>query len=113
MRRKKKNESIWHYMGLRFGELTMPRVKFWYEVIPGFAFKAVWFGRQRKLWLAGKQYFVLYRDNLNNKCDASWILASKICVRDSWGDKFHDSGLLSSKKSEALRDYDYTNTDIL
>jgi hypothetical protein len=111
MRRKKKNESIWHYMMLN-GEFKMPRVKFWYEVFPGFAFKAVWFGRQRNLF-GYKQYFVLCRNNLKNECFVEWVLASKICQRDTWGDKFHDSGLLSSKKNEALRNDGYINTNIL
>ncbi len=92
MRRKKKNESIWHYMCV-FGEFTMPRVKLWYEVVPGFAFKAIWFGRQRKL-LGSRQYLVLYRDSSRNKCSVEWIFTSKLIERGLHNfDKFYNIGL--------------------
>ena len=93
MRRKKKNESIWHYMTINFGDFTMPKVKLWYEFVPGFAFRAIWFGRQRKL-LGRRQYLVLYRDNINDKCSIEWIFTSKLTERGLHNfDKFYNTGL--------------------
>ena len=67
-----------------------------YEIIPGFAFKAVWLGKQRK-WLGQKQYLVLYRDIINSKCEVEWTSISNLSRRDVSYEKFYNTGLLSSK----------------
>lgn len=77
--------NIWNNLtiGIRT-EFKMPKRKFWYEIVPGFAFKAVWFGKQRKLWFREKEYLVLYRFDVlkESECHIAWIPVSQLIGRE-------------------------------
>jgi hypothetical protein len=77
--------NIWNNLTVGIDrEFRVPKRKFWYEIIPGFAFKAVWFGRQRKLWFREKEYLILYRYDVLKKseCCIAWISVSQLIERE-------------------------------
>ena len=78
------NLHLWHRLSPGIGEFQIPKRKFWFEQVPGFAYKAVWLGRERKQWFCEKEYLVLYRCDVYNKkqCYITWVPVSQLYERE-------------------------------
>jgi hypothetical protein len=78
--------NLWNYLSVGIEpEFRMEKIKFWYTAVPGIAFKAVWFGRQRTKWFSKKiEYLILYRNDAFKKshCHIEWVRQSQLIHRD-------------------------------
>lgn len=58
--------------------------KLWFEFVPGIAFPAVTFGRQRKRWFKKEtEYLIIYRFDIFKECQChiKWIPESMLLER--------------------------------
>jgi hypothetical protein len=78
--------NIWNFLTPGIGgEFKIEKRKFWLEVVPGLAFKAMWLGRQRKRWFSKEaEYLVIYRNDLQkeSQCEIAWVSVSQLIARD-------------------------------
>jgi hypothetical protein len=77
---------LWNFMSVGLNpEFKIEKRKFWLEVVPGLAFKAVWLGRQRKRWFNKEpEYLVLYRYDIfkESRCEIAWVPVSQLIERE-------------------------------
>jgi hypothetical protein len=78
----KKNENINHWSFLSAGT-TGKKQMFWFEIVPGVAFKAITLGRKRKTWFNGTEYLIMYRNNLGTQKNIffDWVSESHLIER--------------------------------
>jgi hypothetical protein len=84
---------IWNFLSVGLNpEFKIEKRQFWLEAVPGFAFKAVWFGRQRKRWFHEKEYLVLYRNDVfkESHCHIAWVPVSTLTDRFALRIKIRD-----------------------
>ena len=77
--------NIWSELTVGIGgEFIIPKRKLWFELVPGLAFKAVWFGRKRKKLFHETEYLVLYRFDIykESQCQIAWIPVSQLIARE-------------------------------